>query len=152
MLLTRFGLLVPAQHKFHWSHMESGPPLRPTWCLSWEQLQLREQWRFLYLFTHVTSVHRELASSFLLSVRLCWVTQSVRDFFKRFANFKQGHFFYVLHLEHSNMGFFFYFNLINKQIWRGEQLAYVKVDIKNLLTSCVHTYVCVIWAHESISA
>lgn len=34
MLLTGFSLLVPTQHKFHWSHMESGLLLNTTWCVS----------------------------------------------------------------------------------------------------------------------
>lgn len=36
MLLIRFVLLVPAQHKFHWSHMDSGLLLNTTWCISAE--------------------------------------------------------------------------------------------------------------------
>lgn len=36
MSLSRFGLLVPAQHKFHWSHMESGLLLDATRCVSAE--------------------------------------------------------------------------------------------------------------------
>lgn len=53
MLLTRFGLLVPAQHKFHWSHMENRLLVNTTWWIlaAWGTMVQSYCW-----FTYMISV------------------------------------------------------------------------------------------------
>ena len=77
MLLTRFGLLVPAQHKFHWSHMESGLVLNTTWCISAER---HSSWGTITLLCqllasyHFTIYIFKVVGYFYFCLHLwCWV-------------------------------------------------------------------------------